>query len=190
MQQLVSTPRVEFLRDVRDEIVANYPRGRRVIGVDGFPGSGVSAVADDLAAVFEDGGVPAFRASMGDFLLPQAVRGPGDQAYDEVAFRRVLLGPWRLAGSTGFQTAAFDAERDVPALSEWKTAPADAVLVVDGAYLLGSLRGIWHFLLYVDAQGAQPDEEYLVRENPFFSASAVMDTTIPEAPRRILSDSC
>ncbi|GAA4183707.1 hypothetical protein GCM10022288_03440 [Gryllotalpicola kribbensis] len=186
----MSTPRVEFLRGLRDEILNNYPRGRRIIGVDGFPGTGSHEVADDLAAVFDDGGMPAFRASMGDFLKPRAARGRGDEAYDETTFRRVLLDPWRLAGSTGFQTAAFDAARDVPALSEWKTAPADAVLIVDGAYLLGSLKGIWHFLIYVDAQQAQADEAYLAAETPFFLASAVIDTSTPELPKRVLSDSC
>ena len=188
--QLVSTPRVEFLRGLRDEILSNYPRGRRLIGVDGFRGAGTREVADDLATVFDDGGVPAFRASMGDFLKPRSVRGTGDQAYDETTFRRVLLDPWRLAGSTGFQTAAFDADRDVPTLSEWKTAPADAVLIVDGAYLLGSLKGIWHFLVYVDAQQAEADDDYLGSATPFFSASAVIDTSSPEAPKRVLSDSC
>jgi uridine kinase len=161
-----------------------------VIGVDGFPGSGASGIADDLAAVFDEGGTPAFRASMGDFLKPRTARGAGDQAYDETTFRRVLLDPWRLAGSTGFQTAAFDAARDVPALSEWKTAPADAVLIVDGAYLLGGLKGIWHFLLYVDARAAQPDDAYLVSETPFFQASAVIDNSDVETPKRVLSDSC
>jgi uridine kinase len=127
---------------------------------------------------------------MSDFLKPSRERGPGDRAYDETTFRRVLLDPWRLAGSTGFQTSAFDAARDVPALSEWKTAPADAVLIVDGAYLLGSLKGIWHFLVYVDAQQAQSDSDYLAAETPFFSASAVIDTSDPETPKRVLSDSC
>jgi uridine kinase len=188
--QLVSTPRVEFLRGLRDEITSNYPRGRRIVGIDGFPGAGGHEVADDLAAVFDDDGIPAFRASMSDFLKPRGARGAGDLAYDETTFRRVLLDPWRLAGSTGFQTSAFDAARDVPALSEWKTAPADAVLIVDGAYLLGSLTGIWHFLVYVDAREAQPDDDYLARETPFFSASAVIDTSTPEAPKRVLSDSC
>lgn len=188
--QLVSTPRIELLRGLRDEFLSNYPRGRRVIGIDGFPGAGTSAVADDLAAVFGEGGTPAVRASMRDFLKPAASRGAGDAAYDERTFRRVLLDPWRLAGSAGFQTSAFDADRDVPALSEWKTAPADAVLIVDGAYLLGSLAGIWHYLLYVDAQHAEADDEYLARATPFFSATAVIDTTDPEAPKRILSDSC
>ncbi|MFC4243061.1 hypothetical protein ACFOYW_06725 [Gryllotalpicola reticulitermitis] len=188
--QLVTTPRIELLRELRAEFLSNYPRGRRVIGVDGFVGAGTAAVADDLAAVFDETEIPAFRASMRDFLKPAAARGTGGEAYDETTFRRVLLDPWRLAGSAGFQTSAFDADRDRPALSEWKTAPADAVLIVDGAYLLGGLKGIWHYLLYVDAQQAEPDDEYLTRATPFFSATAVIDTTVPEAPKRVLSDSC
>ncbi|WP_022881741.1 nucleoside/nucleotide kinase family protein [Gryllotalpicola ginsengisoli] len=127
---------------------------------------------------------------MRDFLKPRADRGAGERAYDEITFRRVLIDPWRMGGSTGFQTAAFDAERDQPVISEWKTAPADAVLLVDGAYLLGGLKGIWHYTVYVDAQGAQADEQYLADASPFFSASAVVDTSDPKAPKRILSDSC
>jgi uridine kinase len=189
--QLVSTPRIDFLRGLRDEFVSNYGFGRRIIGVEGFPGSGAGALADDLSAVFDEGGVPAFRASLSDFLLPKSSRGAREGAYDESTFRRVLLDPWRLAGSTGFQTSAFDADRDVPALSEWRTAPADAVLIVDGAYLLGSsLKGIWHFLIYVDAQQAEGDQAYLAETSPFFSASAVIDTSNPELPKRVLSDSC
>ncbi|MCL2515465.1 MAG: hypothetical protein FWD85_09120 [Microbacteriaceae bacterium] len=188
--QLVSTPRVDFLRGLRDEFLGNYPHGRRIIGVEGFPGAGAGALADDLSAVFDEGGTPAFRASMSDFLLPRSTRGARDAAYDEGTFRRVLLDPWRMAGSTGFQTSAFDAARDLPALSEWKTGPADAVLIVDGAYLLGRLSGIWHFLVYVDAQQAEGDQAYLAETSPFFAAGAVVDTSNPELPKRVLSDSC
>jgi hypothetical protein len=78
----------------------------------------------------------------------------------------------------------------MPMLSEWKTAPPDAVLIVDGAYLLGGLKGIWHYVLYVDAQNAEADDDYLTSATPFFSATAVIDTSEPELPKRVLSDSC
>lgn len=191
--QLVSTPRVEFLRGLKDEISSLYVRGRIIIGVDGFDGSGADGLADDLAAVYRESGRDAFRASMRDFSKPRAQReqARADDAYDERTFRRVLIDPYRMGGSTGFQTAAFDVDRDTAVISEWKTAPADAVLIVDGSFLLAErLRGIWHFSIYVDARGARPDDGYLAEVSPFFTASAVVDTSDPERPRRIFSDSC
>ncbi|GAB3398007.1 hypothetical protein GCM10027568_34460 [Humibacter soli] len=167
-----TTTRITLLQEVRDEFLANYPRGRRMIGVEGFPGAGADTVADELAASLEEAGVTVVRASMRDFFKPEAERGPGDQAYDQAAFRRRLIDPWRK-----------------PQASE-ATAPADAVLVVDGAYLLDSLKGIWHYVLYVDAAQATADDAYLARATPFLTAAAVLDVTDPDAPTRVLSDSC
>lgn len=167
-----TTTRIALVRQVRDEFLANYPRGRRIIGVEGFPGAGADTVADELAAALEEVGVAAVRASMRDLLMPEAGRGSGDQAYDQAAFRRSLIDPWRNPRTS-----------DVG-------APTDAVLVVDGAYLLDSLKGIWHFVLYVDAAQAVADDAYLARATPFLTATAVLDMTDPDAPTRVLSDSC
>lgn len=166
------TIRIKLLHDIRDEFLADYPRGRRMIGVEGFTGAGADTVADELAAALEEVEVTAVRASMRDFLKPEGERGPGDQAYDQDAFRRSLIDPWRK-----------------PHASE-ATAPADAVLVVDGAYLLDSLKGIWHYVLYVDAAQAAADDAYLARATPFLTATAVLDVTDPDTPTRVLSDSC
>lgn len=150
--RLPPTPRVLTLRDIRARVLAGSPVGRIVVAVDG--GGGTAGFADDLAEVFREVGMDAFRASIGDFHRPRAARtrfGPETpegyyrDSFDYGTLRRVLLDPFRLAGSTGFQTAAFDEKRDVPLESRWETAGPDAVLVLDGEFLLRpELRAEWN----------------------------------------------
>ena len=97
------------------------------MGVDGPDAAGTTPFADDLAAELRTLGHEAFRASIDDFRQPRAQReshgsDPAmalyEDGYDYSVFRRVLLDPFRLAGSTGFSTAFFDAERDVVVRAE------------------------------------------------------------------------
>jgi len=139
-------------------------------------------------------------------------------SYDEATFRRVLIDPFRSGAMTdaGFQLAAFDVSRDEPVASEWVTAPRDAVLIVDGIFLnRPELRGIWHWSVWLDApldvryarmaarDGSDPDpaaesnrryrggqDLYLREASPRAAASAIVDNTDPEAPRRVYQDFC
>ena len=148
-------------------------------------------VADDLAEVFREAGADAFRASLDGFHTPRAYRtrlGPETpdsyyrDAYDEVAFRRVLLDPFRMGGSAGFQLVAFDEVRDQPVEARWLTAGRDAVLVLDGEFVLRpSLRDAWNAsVLLVDApQAAAYEQEARPRE----AATYLVDDTDPSHPR-------
>jgi uridine kinase len=189
--RLPPTPRVRFLRELAQELRQDGRAGRVIVAVDGGPG-GV-AFADDLAAVFEEAGADAFRASMTGFhrsradrtrLGPETLEGYYRGAYDEVTFRRVLLDPFRLGGSTGFQTAAFDEVRDAPAESRWLTAGPDAVLVLDGEFLLRpTLRDEWNSsVLLVDAP---QNPAYLADANPAAHAGALVDESDPALPVRV-----
>ena len=131
--------RRDTIRAVCEQLLQNYPRGRVVVGVDGPDASTRVPFADDLATELRTLGHDTFRASLADFQQPRAQREPRgvdaavalyEHGYDYSAFRRVLLGPFRLAGSTGFSTAFFDAERNVTFESRWQTGPADAVLEI------------------------------------------------------------
>jgi uridine kinase len=223
--QLVSTPRVEFLRGIAGEIGRLYPKGRVVVAVDGLIGSGTGDFAAMLARVFGEAGRIAFTASMEDFHRQRAERyrlgrtspeGFYADSYDYRTLRRALVDPFRLAGSTGFQTAAFDLVRNAPVLSAWQTGPADLVLIVEGVFLnRPELRGLWDYSIYLDVpmadayarlaaeRGFDADplapaneryrggqERYLAEMDPAQVASAVVDNVDPEAPRRVFSDSC
>ena len=127
-----------------------------VVAVDAGSGgggesSGGVAFADDLALVFREAGadtVPRIPRRLPQLAgVPHAPAGrrrpraTTATAYDYGTLRRVLLDPFRMGGSTGFQTSAFDAARDQPVESRWLTAGQDAVLVLDGEFpLRPSLR--------------------------------------------------
>lgn len=189
--RLPPTPRVRFLRELAGEVLAASPRGRIIVAVDG--GDGTAPFADDLAAVFSEAGLDIFRASVSAFHRSRADRtrlGPETPesyyrgSYDYVTLRRVLLDPFRLAGSTGFQTAAFDEERDAPVESRWETAGPDAVLVLDGEFLLRpELRGEWNSsMLLVNAPESQSYEH---DAEPHKWATALVDDSDPERPVRV-----
>jgi hypothetical protein len=187
---LPPTPRVLFLRQLVAAIRRDASAGRVVVAVDGGRIGGIG-FADDLASVFREAGVDTFRASLSGFHTSRAYRtrrGPETpesyyrDAYDEVALRRVLLDPFRLGGSAGFQTAAFDAARDQPLEARWLTAGPDAVLVVDGEFpLRPSLRTEWNasVLLVNVPQSA----EYREDARPAEHATYLVDESDPARPR-------
>lgn len=200
-----ATPASDFADALTGEIRHNYGLGRVIVAVDGVEAT--SGFADDLAEAFVRSGVHTVRASLDDFQRPRAARSlrgagsPEGYYFDRYALdtlKRVLIEPFRLAGSTGFQTASFDAARDVERESSWLTAPADAVLVLDGPFLQRpGMRGLFDFTAYLETRqfGLAPeivgaDELYQAEAGPRFGASAIIDVNDPEHPRRVFADSC
>lgn len=134
--------------------------------------------------------------------------------FDYSVFRRVLVEPFRMGGSAAFVTAAFDSGRDAPIEPKWITGPDDAILLVDGIYLhRPEIRGLWNFSIWVDvpappapprhaegsgdalsaaSAGPAVDAQRLYRSeaHPRRTATAILDNTDPEHPRRVFADSC
>lgn len=221
-------------RDTLAAIVAMlrglYPRGRVMIAIDGLTASGKSTFADDLATSWRDAvsGAPGasattvLRASVDDFLRPRAARyargrdsaeGRYLDSYDYSLLRRVLIEPFRMGGSTGFQLRGFDRDADRAFQSEWTTAGPDAVLIVDGSFLnRPELRGVWNAVIWLEADAAVRDARILERDgitpdsptagryrgagelyeatNPREAATLIVDNTAPAHPRQRFADSC
>ena len=206
-------------------MVRRNPRGRRLVAVEGRDGVGKTHFADALQVAFARAGVEAFRASVDDFHRPQAFRyrqgrdsskGYYEDAFDIELLDRVLLQPFRMGGSTGFQTAAFDLHRDAPVEMEWQTAGPDAVLIVDGVFLQRpALAGKWHTVVYLEADdrvrgermrardGAHPDvghgsharyreahDRYEQAVAPRRKAAFIVDNTDWRKPIQSFADSC
>lgn len=188
---LPPTPRVLFLRSLVGDIRAVSPVGRVIVVVDG--GTVGGPFADDLAAVFREAGADTFRARLADFHNSRSYRtrlGPETEesyyrdSYDYVTLRRVLLDPFRLGGSAGFQTAAFDEERDQPVEARWLTAGQDAVLVVDGEFALRpTLRDAWNASILL--VNALQETVYLDDARPLAHADHLVDDSEPELPLRV-----
>lgn len=219
-----TNPTTTLLREVRDEIRRSFRGGRVIVAVDGRDGAGKSEFADGLAEAFDELDIAAFRASADGFHRPRAERyarglasadGFYRDSYDYETMRRVLIDPFRdgaqTSATTGFQLAAWDADRDAPVESRWVTAPADAVLVIDGLFLLRpELRGLWDFSVWLDVpveqafarlaerRGIPADPEapanarvhggqelYESEAWPVAVASIIIDNVDPARPRRV-----
>ena len=216
--------RRDVLDALADEFLHNYGKGRTLIAVDGFDGAGKSRFADDLAARLGRGSHAVFRASVDGFHKPSAERyargrdsaeGFYYDSFDYELFRRVLIDPFRMGGSTGFVTEAFDVGRNAQVLMDWKTGPQDATLVVDGIFLnRPELRGLWNYSIWLDVprelaearmverDGASGGESgiqsryaggqrlYSAEAHPRAAASAIIDNSDFDHPRRVFADSC
>jgi uridine kinase len=137
-------------------------------------------------------------------------------SYDYLTFRRTLVEPFRMGGSAGFVPAAFDVRRDAKVEPTWLTGPADAVLIVDGVFLnRPELRGLWNYSVWLDvaddvaeqrradrdrdAPNSRPERNarysgahalYVAESKPRTTATAIIDNSDLEHPRRVFADSC
>lgn len=223
--ELIATPRIDFLRGLTAEITHNYGKGRVVVAIDGVGGSGTGEFADGLAATLREAGYDTFRASIEEFHASRENRTGADEktpthlyedSYDYRTFRRVLIDPFRMGGSTGFQTSGFDRQGPAPSESHWLSAGRDAILIVDGVFLnRDELSAIWNYSIYLEVPwsvafarlaeqfGVDPDPEapsngvcrqgqelYLADAFPRWRADAIVDNTDAERPTRVFADSC
>jgi uridine kinase len=149
-------------RRVLQSVLDRFPSraGRVLVAIDGIDGAGKTVFADDLATLMREQSRAVFRASIDGFHRPRAfryARGPESpegfyrDSYDYATFRRVLVDPFRMGGSTAFVPAVFDVDRDAWVEPVWLTGPADAVLIVDGIFLnRPELRSLWDFSVWLD----------------------------------------
>src|SRR5690554_6956830 len=156
------------LGELADEILHNYGQGRAIVAVDGRHGAGQLEFANDLADALRARTHRVFVASMDDFFRPRFDRdrigSPSDyfeRAYDYSLFRRVLVDPYRMGGSTGFQLEGFDVERDQPAFdAKWESAPDDAILIVAGVFLQRKdLAPLWSYSLWLATTLMEPGSD-------------------------------
>jgi uridine kinase len=220
----LSADRRTLLEAFAAEYAVSYGGGRTILAVDGRSGAGKTVFADDLAEALRRAGHEVFRASIDGFHHPRTHRyrlgrfsaeGCYRDTYDYSVFRRVLVDPFRMAGSTAFVLAAFDHTRDAPVEPKWITGPPDAILVIDGTFLhRPELRDLWNWSLWLEApfdvahermivrDGADPDpgsplslryegaqKLYLAESSPRETASAIIDNTDYDHPRRVYADS-
>lgn len=128
------------------------------VAIDGPPAVGKTTLADELAVVLRAQDRNVIRATIDDFLFPRAQRYRHGQysaescyfdAHDRAALCRVLLDPLGPGGDRRFQPSVYDQDTDTP-LSPPAAAPADAVLLFDGVFLLRpELIDRWDLRIFV-----------------------------------------
>jgi uridine kinase len=131
------------------------------VAVDGRTAAGKTTMSDELAALIQGAGREVIRTSIDGFHRSKAERyvrgrysaeGYYYDARDFSAARRLLLDPLGPNGDRRYCTASFDLENDCPVQQDAQTASADAVLIVDGTFLLRPelLQG-WDLSIFIEA---------------------------------------
>lgn len=178
-------------RGTRDEVVGRLAGAvERVtvghptrVAIDGAPAAGKTTLADELAGVLRGRGREVVRATIDDFLFPRARRYPRGEysaegcffdAHDWDALTRVLLDPLGPGGDRRFRPAAYDHATDSALFPPARTAPADAVLVFDGVFLLRpELVDRWDLRVFVSTALERTVERAVVRERQVSSRAEV-----------------
>ncbi|WP_042382230.1 cytidylate kinase family protein [Streptacidiphilus melanogenes] len=158
------------------------------VAIDGPPAAGKTTLADELAVVLRAQNRAVIRATIDDFLSPLAQRyrrgrysaeGCYWDAHDRAALCRVLLDPLGPGGDRRFQPAVYDRETETPLSLPVAAAPADAVLLFDGVFLLRpELIDRWDLRIFVSVPFEQTVDRALNRGTAL--AGAATDTAAIE----------
>ena len=153
------------------------------VAVDGPPAAGKTTLADELAVVLRAQGRHVIRATIEGFLFPKAQRyRRGEYSpeacyldnHDYDALNRVLLDPLGPGGDRRFQHAVYDRTTDTALSPPASTAPADAVLVFDGVFLLRpELIDRWDLRIFVSTAFEETVDRAVTREQGVLSAADV-----------------
>jgi len=187
------------------------------VGIDGVDGAGKTRFADELAAALRRRGRPVVRVGVDDFHQVRAVRyrrgrrSPSGFWLDSFDYPRLwaeVLTPLGPGGSRRYRPAGHDLATDRVLAPPPVTAPAGAVLVLDGIFLhRDELAGAWELSVFLDVgfaetarrmahrDGTEPDPEhpsmaryvlaqrhYLDRCRPRQRADLLIDNTVLAAP--------
>ena len=131
------------------------------VAVDGPPAAGKTTLANELALLLRARGREVIRATTESFHLPRAQRYRRGEfspeanyhdSFDYDTLRRVLLDPLGPDGDRRYQHAVYDIDTDTALSPPVTTAPADAVLLLDGVFLLRpELIDRWDLSIFVSA---------------------------------------
>lgn len=191
------------------------------IAVDGVDAAGKTFFADEISTALRDNRRQVICASVDGFHHPKAIRrrrgslspeGFYYDSYDYAALVENLLSPLGPNGSRRYITASFDLKKDESLTTTPLIASRDAVLIMDGIFLLRpQLFAYWDLTIYLHAdfkdtlqRGVQRDTDrfgsikkteeryrlryipgqkiYLNQVNPLDKADILIDNSILDNP--------
>jgi uridine kinase len=153
------------------------------VAVDGMSCVGKSTLAAELTEVLEGAGRPVVRVAYDDFHHPRSVRhrqdrfsaeGYLDESFDAESLRRLVLDPLA-AGERSVRPASFDLAEDVPVEVEPVPVPDNAIVLVDGSFLLALEPGSWDLGVLLIADPAAIIARALVRDGELGSPEQIRE---------------
>jgi uridine kinase len=155
------------------------------VAVDGIDAAGKTTLANELASTIQARRRPVIRASIDGFHRPRAERhwrGPDSSegyyrdSFDYPALREALLVPLGAAGSRRYRPAVFDYRTDRPLSVSETEAPDDAVLLMDGVFLLRpELNDLWDYRIFVAVPFDVAMERAVLRDTMVFGSTEMVE---------------
>ncbi|MBL7497990.1 uridine kinase [Frankia sp. CNm7] len=179
------SPSRAALLDALSELLTGHRDGGVLrVAIDGPDAAGKTTLADELADRVGLRGRPVIRASVDGFHQPAATRrrrgslsaeGYFHDAFDYDALRTRLLDPLRPGGDRRYQPASFDYRADTALDVPTERAPDNAVLLVDGVFLLRpELRAHWDLAIYLHISPAESLRRALDRDVEVFGSAGTV----------------
>jgi uridine kinase len=172
--------RIQLLRSLAEMILRIESDHPIRVAIDGVDASGKTILADQLAETMKTGMRQIIRASVDDFHNPQHIRrNRGDlspqgfyhDSFNYPALIDVLLEPLGPIGDRRYRTAVFDLQNDQPVEEPYKTATWDAILLIDGIFLLRPrLMPYWDLTIYLDVDFAHSMARGVQRDAVFYGS--------------------
>lgn len=136
---------------------------------------------EELATALRKREREVIRASIDGFHRPRIERyrqGPEsplgyyDDSFNYQRLRAALLDPLGERGNRLYRTRVFDCRADQPVHSRLLKAPADAILIFDGVFLLRpELADVWDFRVFVSADFDEIVRRARIRDADLFGSS-------------------
>jgi uridine kinase len=180
MSEVAELPRDEFVASIADLITA-LDRSHPVrLAVDGPDCAGKTILAEELAAALRERERKVIRASIDGFHRPRSERyrqGPEsplgyyEDSFDYRLLRDALLAQLGERGDRRYRTQVFDYRTDQPVHLPLLQAPADAILIFDGVFLLRpELVDAWDFRVFVSVDVDEIVRRARVRDTVLFGS--------------------
>ncbi len=170
---------MSVLKRLSATVEALRPEGRLLLGIDGPDAAGKTTFSRDLRQALRRS---ALSVSIDFWHQPRALRmHRGDESpegyyydsFDLQALAAELLVPFQ-SGARVVRTAHYDHIRDRP-MSETAEVAADAVLIVDGVFLLRpELRPHWDLVVYLDVPEAVTLQRAVRRDRALMGGEAAV----------------
>jgi uridine kinase len=174
----IRTARAPVLGQVADYLVGRHIGHPLRVAVDGITASGKSFLAFELAEAIRKRGRTVITISGDDFHHQSAIRyrqgrhnanGYYEDAYDLTSLARLALAPLGPGGDLRYRARHHDLATDQVLHDAPRTAPADAVVLVDGTFLLKpELAGCWDEFIFVDTSFGEARLRGSLRDTALF----------------------
>jgi uridine kinase len=175
--------RAELLERLAELLSTRRPSHPLRVAVDGPDAAGKTMLADELATLVQ-ASRPVIRAGVDDFHNRSAVRrqrgelspdGYLADSFDVAALQAGLLSPLGPGGDRRYRVASFDYRADRPVAVPVRSAPADAVLLLDGVFLLRSeLRACWDLSIFLTVTPEEVLRRASVRDLELFGGATAV----------------